>query len=313
MTKIPRVTFVLGKGGTGRSSVAAALGLCFAARGENTLIVEWTFADPIAPWFGQRPVGHEARLLLPRLWAMNFSLDETLREYFVGHLRLRLLHNLVIANRHVQGLIHAAPGIAELLFCGRIFWLTSLAREEIGVDYQRIVVDAPATGYGAPLFAVPGTLAAFDAAGLLALERERVTRMFADPSWTGAVIVTLAEELAVDETLELLPRVRRDLGRPPLALLINRSVDRFFSGETSPRWLDELGVSSGEGSALRSVYGELLRRKQREAQLRRAGGTVAEVGAVPLEDALLTGASGSPVDVIEAMARELDAALLEAK
>src|SRR5581483_10037059 len=89
VTKIPRVLFVLGKGGTGRSSVAAALGSCFAARGENTLIVEWTFSEAIAPWFGQPPAGHEARELRPRLSVMNFSLDSTLREYFVGHLKLR--------------------------------------------------------------------------------------------------------------------------------------------------------------------------------------------------------------------------------
>jgi hypothetical protein len=51
-TQIPRIVFVFGKGGTRRSSVAAALGLCFASRGESTLIVEWTFAEAIAPWFG---------------------------------------------------------------------------------------------------------------------------------------------------------------------------------------------------------------------------------------------------------------------
>lgn len=327
MAKIPRVLFVLGKGGTGRSSVAAALGSCFAARGENTLIVEWTFREAIAPWFGQPPAGHVARELMPRLSAMNYSLDETLREYFVGHLGLRFLHDMVIANHHVQRLIHAAPGIAELLFCGRIFWLTALAREEIGVDYQRIIVDAPATGHGAPLFAMPQTLAAFDATGLLALERQRVTQMFADPEWTGAIVVTLAEELAVSETMELLPRVRRDLGRPPVALLVNRAVDRFFSGDPHPAWLDELAggaglardgrrpqagalvAASGEGLALRTLYAELLDRKEREAVLRRAGGAMALLGALPLEDRLLGEGVGSPLDVVRLMAGELDAIL----
>jgi anion-transporting ATPase len=309
VTKIPRVLFVLGKGGTGRSSVAAALGSCFAARGENTLIVEWTFREAIAPWFGQPPAGHGARELVPRLSAMNYSLDETLREYFVGHLGLRFLHDMVIANHHVQRLIHAAPGIAELLFCGRIFWLTALAREEIGVDYQRIIVDAPATGHGAPLFAMPQTLAAFDATGLLALERQRVTQMFADPEWTGAIVVTLAEELAVAETMELLPRVRRDLGRPPVALLVNRAVDRFFSGERHPAWLEELVASSGQGTALRTLHAELMERKEREAVLRRAGGAMALLGALPLEDRLLAESVASPLDVVRLMARELDAIL----
>ncbi len=306
MTKIPRVLFVLGKGGTGRTSVAAALGACFAARGENTLIVEWTIAEAIAPWFGQPPAGHQARALAPRLSAMNFSLDETLREYFVGHLRLRLLHDVVIANRHVQRLIHAGPGIAEVLFCGRLFWLTALARQEIGADYQRIVVDAPASGHGAPLIAMPQTLAAFDVAGLLALESERVTKMFADPDWTGALVVTLADELAAEETMEVLRRVRRDLGRAPIALVVNRSVDCFLSGEPEPRWLAELATSSGEGATLRSIYGELVGRKARERELRSAGVDFTELGPLPLADALFAEGDASPLSIVQGIARELE-------
>lgn len=286
---LPRVLFVLGKGGTGRSTVAAALGSCFAARGEKTLIVEWTFLEAIAPWFGMPPAGHEAVEIAPRLSVMNFSLDATLREYFVGHLRLRLFHDAVIANHHVQRLIHAAPGIAELLFCGRLFWLLELARAETGADWQRIVVDAPATGHGEPLFDIPRTLAGFDAAGLLALERERVTRMFASPELTGAVVVTLAEELALDETRELLPRLQRDLGRPPVALLLNRSVARFFPGELQPR-----------DPALQVVYAELLKRKERERGLR---------DARPLDECLLLESGLQPRAVVEHLAAQLDGIL----
>ncbi len=289
---IPRVIFVLGKGGTGRSSVAAALGSCFAARGESTLVVEWAFAEAIAPWFGRQPAGHEARAVAPLLSVMNFSLDETLREYFVGHLHLKLFHDFVIANRHVQRLIHAAPGIAELLFCGRLFWLLELARGETGADYRRIVVDAPATGHGEPLFGIPRTLAGFEAAGLLALERERVTRMFADPALTGAVVVTLPEELAIEETRETLPRLRRDLGRPPLAVLMNRSVGRFFSGDPAPRWLEEL-----REPALPIVYAELLKRKAREREIE---------GALPLDDGLLLDAEPTPLSIVRHLAAQLD-------
>ena len=285
---IPRVLFVLGKGGTGRSSLAAGLGACFAARGENTLVVEWTFAEAIAPWFGHAPAGHSAVLVAPRLSVMNFSLDETLREYFVGHLKLRLVHDFVIANRHVQRLIHAAPGIAELLFCGRLFWLTELARDEVGLDFQRIVVDAPASGHGEPLFAIPQTLAAFDVAGLLALERQRVTKMFADPAMTGAVVVTLAEELALEETKELLPRIRRDLGRDPVALFVNRSVARFVDGGWSPR--DEV---------LRTLHAGLLQRREREKELQ----------GLPLDDALFVLDEPTPANIVQHMAAQLERCL----
>jgi anion-transporting ArsA/GET3 family ATPase len=299
----PRALFVLGKGGVGRSSVAAALGACFARRGENTLLVQWSLADSISPWFGRPPAGHAAQPLLPLLSVMNFSVDETLREYFVGHLKLRLMHDLVIANPHVQRLIQAGPGIAELFFCGRISWLLHLAREEAGIDYQRIVIDAPATGHGAALFALPRMLAAFDAQGLFALESGRVARMLADPADTGAVVVTLAEELAVEETMELVPAVRRELGRPPVMLVVNRSADRFFAGEPRPAWLDGLSQSTGEGAALRALYGGLLERKRRELRLR---DRLAEIPAVSLDDVLLARGEAAPLAVVESMSSALE-------
>ncbi|HUJ28525.1 MAG TPA: ArsA-related P-loop ATPase [Myxococcales bacterium] len=290
MPALPRILFVMGKGGTGRSSVAAAFGSAFAARGESTLVVEWSFLEAIAPWFGLPPAGHAAREILPGLSVMNYSLDETLREYFVDHLGVRLLHDHVITNRHVQRLIHATPGVAELLFCGRLFWLTSLAKEETGHEWQRIVVDAPATGHGAPLLAIPRTLAGFDLTGLLSLERYRVTRMFANPQWTGVAVVTLAEELAMEETTELRDRVQRELGRPPVALVVNRCVSRFLPDGSEPAW---------HGPALRSIYRELLARRHREREL------CADPIALALDEALMLPGDGSPRAVVESMAGTL--------
>ena len=57
LDRLPRITFVLGKGGVGRSSVAAALGATRAARGERVLVLEWTVAEAMAPWFGLPPAG----------------------------------------------------------------------------------------------------------------------------------------------------------------------------------------------------------------------------------------------------------------
>jgi len=300
---------VAGKGGAGRSSVAAALGICFAARGDNALVVEWTHPEAIAPWFGKPPAGHQAIELVPRLWAMNYSLDETLREYFVGHLGMRLLHDRVIASRHVRRLIHAAPGIAELLFCGRLFWLAELARDEVGIHYDRIVIDAPATGHGAALFELPSTLAAFDLGGLLRLESTRLARMLADPERTGAVVVALPEELAIEETLELLPRLERALGRAPLGVIVNHSVDRFVSGEESPAWLARLEASRPASSpALRGVHVELLGRKARERDLHHAlaGAEAPGLGVLSMDEALLAPEADGARRIVERMARDLD-------
>ncbi len=291
MNELPRIVFVLGKGGVGRSTVAAALGARCAARRESTLVVQWALADPISPWFGLAPAGHQAQQLAPGLWTMNYSFDETVREYFVGHLGLRFLHDKVIASRHVQRAVRAVPGLQELLFIGRLFWLTELAEQEIGVHYDRIVVDAPATGHGLSIFGLPATLKSLGISGLLALESARVARMLADPRWTGALVVTLPEELAAEETLELIPALRRESGRGPLAVAVNRSARRFVSPSPA-RW---------DSPVLALVHEELSARVRREEDLRRALGE--EV--ISVDEALLTLDDPSPRQVVARAAEQL--------
>jgi hypothetical protein len=120
--QLPRVLFVLGKGGVGRSTVAAALGAELARRGERTLVFGWTVSDPIGPWFGLPPSGLMPQEVRPRLHAANYRLDATLRLYFVEHLRLPRFYRHVIDGKHVRKLIEASPGIAELFFIGHLWW-----------------------------------------------------------------------------------------------------------------------------------------------------------------------------------------------
>src|SRR4051812_884402 len=96
------VWFVMGKGGVGRTTVAAALASSCAARGEKVLIVQWSLSDAVGPLFGAAGDGFAEREIAPGISTMRFSTDETLREYFVEHLRLRWFHDLIVRNRQVQ-------------------------------------------------------------------------------------------------------------------------------------------------------------------------------------------------------------------
>ena len=255
---LPRIIFVLGKGGVGRSTVAAALGLARARRGERVLILQWAIADAIGPWFGKPAAGATPVDIAPGLATANFALDEALRAYFVDHLHVGLVYRAVIRARAVTRLLDVAPGLAEMFFLGELWWLTTLARREAGMNVDRIIVDAPATGHGASLLDVPAILAGMPASGLLSLETGRVADMMADPTQTGSIVVALAEPLVVDETFELVPR----LPRPPLALLVNRSVAGIAGGE-----LEALRVSPRSRRALAAVHDELRAREALEREL----------------------------------------------
>lgn len=321
---LPRVVFVLGKGGVGRSTVAAALGSALAARGERVLVVEWTVAEPIAPWFGLPPAGVVPQEIEPRLSVANYELAWGLRAYFVDHLHLRRFYQHVIDGAPVRRLIEAAPGIAELMFLGQLWWLTTLAADEAGLRFDRIVVDAPATGHGASILRLPATLDALGAKGLLALEAGRVRAMMSDPAWTGALIVALPEELAVEETLELLPQATRDLGRAPLAVLVNRSVASLGAldapespeppGDAARAELDALAarLSPAARDALATVRFELRGRVKREQELALALAGRTAYGVLALDDALLVGGDASPREIVQRLVPALDAAFGDA-
>lgn len=227
-----RLVFFLGKGGVGRTTLATSFAQACAMRGEKTLIVQWALQDSVSLLFSRPTAGHDSEPIANNLWTMNFSPDEAIREYFIDHLKLKLIYNLVIENKHVQRLLHAAPGVQELFFLGRLFWLVCLSEEIRGTRFDRVVVDAQATGHGVSLFTVAPTIAQFGMTGPLASECDRVSKMIADPKLVGVALVTLPEELPVEETLEFLPRLTRDLGREPDAMFINRSIAPFIEKNT---------------------------------------------------------------------------------
>ncbi len=301
----PRILFVLGKGGVGRSTVSAALGLAAAKRGERTLVFEWALTDPIAPWFGLAPARSAPVAIAPNLSVANYSLDESLRAYFVDHLHLPRFHRRIVSGRAVRTLTLAAPGIAELMFLGTLWWLTTLARKEAGLELDRVIVDAPATGHGASILDMPETLAKVSAAGLLGREIDRVRTMMHDPSWTGAVVVATPEELAIEESMELVPRVCRALDRPRVGF-VNRAVVELTG---DPAQEIGAGLAPPIASALATLQDDLAQRTRGEARLAAFFDETAERGVAVLEDLMLTRGTITPRAVAETLASKVEVAL----
>jgi len=299
---LPRIIFVLGKGGVGRSTIATALGLVLAERGERALVLEWAVADCIAPWFGAPAAGAAPVEIAPRLSVGNFSLDDALRAYFVDHLHVGRIYRHVIRARAVVRLLDVAPGLAEMFFLGQLWWLITLAEREAGLVFDRIIVDAPATGHAASLLDVPALVADMAAGNLLAVETRRVTDLLADPARTGAIVVSLPEPLVLEETAELVPRLTARLGRPPLALVVNRSAAAIAGDADRPPWLDALDarLSPPARGALDALHAELRAHVRVERALRNSiPGPAIAIPELP---------GRAPLEVVRAAARVLDEA-----
>ena len=219
-----KLIFVLGKGGVGRTTLSSAIALNASTLGRNTLVVQWSLHDRISTIFGLPPTGHKYQKIGSHLWVMNFEPKLAMKEYFAKYLKMKIIYSMIIDSPQVQRLIQAAPGIYELFFLGRLFWLTELLEND-GDSFDFVIVDAPATGHGINLLGVPGVISQFGLTGPIAFECQRVDKMIRNTERVGSIFVTLPEELPVQECLEGTQKYHEILGKNPLGIVVNRSPD----------------------------------------------------------------------------------------
>jgi anion-transporting ArsA/GET3 family ATPase len=232
-----RLLIVTGKGGTGKTSVVAALGLAAARAGRRVLLVE-TGRDEVLPrLLGPlaAPAGYAGREHRPGLTSMRMDPYEALTEYLGLQLGVPRLVRGVLGNRGFRQFLDAAPGWRELITLGKVWHL----EQQTGAGGERLhdllVIDAPATGHGLTLLDVPRVVAAAVRAGPLRRNAERVEAMLRDPAATVLLPVALPEELPARETAELVARVRDEIGIPIDRVIVNAMPDRPF-----PEGLEDL-------------------------------------------------------------------------
>jgi len=271
-----RLLFVTGKGGVGKTTVAAALSAFLAAEGKRVLLLEIGRVSSLCRIFRLESVGYDAVAVGERLELARITPAECLREYGLMKLRIKRLFNIVFENPLVKSLINMLPGMEEMLLIGKIGHLVHLGERASGSRnlYDVVVVDAPPTGQGAGLLALPSTLLNTIKRGPVAREMTRLRELLTDSQATGVVLVTLPEELPVDEALEMYHEVQEN-GLRVCAIVANRTIpsvanrqDRevlttFVQARRAGRDL------SGPYSLASSALGLLTLKEQQDAQLQR--------------------------------------------
>ena len=232
-----RLVIVTGKGGTGKTSVVAALALAAAKSGLRVLVAEVGRDEHVprlvAP--GTKPVGYAGRALRPGLTGMRIDPFEALAEYLGLQLGVRPVVDLVFRNRAFRQLMEASPGWRELITLGKIWHLEQMTTPKGDPLHQILIVDAPATGHGLTFLDVPRVVGSAVRAGPLRKHAGWVEAMLGDPERTLLLPVALAEELPARETAELALRVRRDVGVP-----VDRVVVNCIVGPPFPPGLEDL-------------------------------------------------------------------------
>src|SRR4051812_49152169 len=224
-----RLIFVTGKGGSGKSTVSAALARALAGRGKRVLIAMCNAKERISTMFASEPIGPEIALVAERIWAVNMSPERAFQEYGRMVLKVPGLYRVVFQNKYVRAFLPAVPGLAEWAMLGKA-WFHTTERDELGHSrFDVVLLDAPATGHGLDMLRVPRVIVEVVPPGVLRRDAEAAWRMFTNPELSGVLVVTLPEEMPVTETLELVQAMQDELELPLAALAINGVLPSLFS------------------------------------------------------------------------------------
>ena len=217
-----RLIFVSGKGGTGKTTIAAALALLAAQRGKRTLVCEFDDKGNLADFFEAGRTTFKPRQVQHNLFAMSMHTEESLQEYLRLQLRLPAVARIGPLARAFEFVATAAPGVKEILTVGKVVWET---RER---HYDLVVADASATGHIVGQLAAPQAINELVKVGLVRQQTGWLLELLGDPAVTGLVVVCTPEEMPVNETIELADRVERDTNVDLAAIVINRVLPELF-------------------------------------------------------------------------------------
>src|SRR5688500_230618 len=199
----PKILLVSGKGGVGKTTVAAALALVAARHGRTVCIADVDRKGSLARLFGGGELGHEPRELAPGVWGMNISPEEALGEYLDVQYHMKRVSKVFTSSHFVDYITTAAPGLKDILILGKIGYLEQgRAGGGSPVDFDTIVMDAPAAGHMLTFLSAPMGLSDAIRVGPVRRQSDWLVQMLRDPARSRVHLVTLPEEMPVAETLE---------------------------------------------------------------------------------------------------------------
>jgi anion-transporting ArsA/GET3 family ATPase len=203
-----RLLFVTGKGGTGKSTVSAALALTAARGGKRVLCVDVDAKGDLAAGLGSGAVGFAPRVVQPNISVLALRPEESLREYLNVYLHVPRLARLTPLSRIVDFLATGVPGARDMLVIGKIAYEERRRERDGSPVWDLIVVDLSASGHAVPqIGAARAMLDLVRGGGLIRSQVEWIDDLLRDRRRTLLTVCALPEEMPVVEAIELCAEV----------------------------------------------------------------------------------------------------------
>ncbi|MBV8300637.1 MAG: ArsA family ATPase [Candidatus Dormibacteraeota bacterium] len=277
-----RVVFVVGKGGTGRTTVAAAIALLAGRAGKRVLAVDVEATGHLAAALGQRFAEFRPRVLQPNVSGIELRAEESFQEYLGLYFKVPRLARLTPLSRVFDFIATGVPGPRDMLVVGKIAY-EERRRDQGRPAWDLIVVDSAASGHSVSHLGAAKAMLTLVRGGVIRNQVQWIDDLVRDPQRSTCVVTALPEEMPVVEAVELRQRLRSEVGVDVGAAVLNRVM--LMNTTPAQRSLVTALLDEQHAEAVRSRLGgnpqpfddalELCRRlhersEQHERQLRHA-------------------------------------------
>jgi anion-transporting ArsA/GET3 family ATPase len=250
-----RLVFVTGKGGVGKTTVAACLARVAARRGKRVIVCEVATDE----------TRHDEIEVAPGIHSIAIDPEQAMREYLSDQVG-GALSKVMTSSRVFMYLAAAAPGLRELLMIGKVWDLAQLDQRRTGdTPYDLVILDAPATGHALGMLRTPRTFRDVARVGPISRQAGRIDTFLTNAELTGIVAVAAPEEMPVNETIDFIAALGQEMELDPDAVVVNGVYpDRFRDIEIAA--IEAVGADS---PALRAAITTQRRARHHRNQVRR--------------------------------------------